>query len=218
VASELMAMERGPIMVVFKCPWNFDFTRFCRTMSSSIVDEAVEIHEPVVPQATVPVRGDAHQRVTRGSQAKTCKARKHGGAGLRHLKLTVSPDVDEGLQLTPNVLGHLYSGPMTYSIDLKNRVVSFHHTKHVMKAFADMNIIPLYLPPYTPQWQPIEYVFSTVKKSFRATAMDSIPLEDRVMGCISSKVCDIGITYRSIFRHCWKLARSNALYIEGAST
>jgi len=96
--------------------------------------------------------------------------------------------------------------------------VSFHHTKHVMKAFADMNVTPLYLPPYTPQWQPIEYVFSTVKKSFRATALDSIPLEDRVMGCISSKMCDIDITYRGIFSHCWRLARRNVLHIEDCRT
>jgi tRNA1(Val) A37 N6-methylase TrmN6 len=42
VASELLGREGGPVMVVLKCPWNFDFTRLCRAMQGvSIVTHKV---------------------------------------------------------------------------------------------------------------------------------------------------------------------------------
>lgn len=41
------------------------------------------------------------------------------------------------------------------------------------------NIIPLFIPPYTPQCNPIEEVFSVLKGIFRSLDY-SLPLEDRV--------------------------------------
>lgn len=47
--------------------------------------------------------------------------------------------------------------------------VSFHHS-HVVKQFAtDKNLILLYVPPYSPWYNPIEGVFSIIKRHFYKT-------------------------------------------------
>lgn len=47
--------------------------------------------------------------------------------------------------------------------------VSFHHS-HVVKQFAtDKNLILLYVPPYSPWYNPIEGVFLIIKRHFYKT-------------------------------------------------
>lgn len=57
--------------------------------------------------------------------------------------------------------------------------VAFHKTKAAKKLMEANNIIPLFIPPYTPQCNPIEEVFSVLKGIFRSLDY-SLPLEDRV--------------------------------------
>jgi len=38
-----------------------------------------------------------------------------------------------------------------------------HHTKAVTKQAEDLNIVLLFLPPYSPQFNPIEFIWKTVK-------------------------------------------------------
>ena len=45
--------------------------------------------------------------------------------------------------------------------------VNFHKTKNVKALFEKHKIIPLYIPPYSPRCNPIEEVFSVLKRIFR---------------------------------------------------
>ena len=45
--------------------------------------------------------------------------------------------------------------------------VMFHKTKQVMNSFNSKKLIPIFIPPYSPQFNPIEIVFSIVKSQVR---------------------------------------------------
>ena len=57
--------------------------------------------------------------------------------------------------------------------------VAFHKTKAARALMESNNLIPLFIPPYTPQCNPIEEVFSVLKGIFRSLDY-SLPLEYRV--------------------------------------
>lgn len=46
--------------------------------------------------------------------------------------------------------------------------VSFHHNNEAIKVLLDHDLKPLFIPPYSPQYNPIEEFFSLVKKHFRS--------------------------------------------------
>jgi transposase len=88
--------------------------------------------------------------------------------------------------------------------------VSFHHAKVVRTAFADKKVVPLYLPPYTPQWQPVEYVFSRLKREYRSLASHGHGLGDRVI----ASICIVGsseYSFTNTFQMCWNLAKAGCL-------
>ena len=62
--------------------------------------------------------------------------------------------------------------------------VSFHKTRAVQALLSENNITPLFIPPYTPQCNPIEEVFSVLKNIFRSLELD-IPFEDRILGSLN---------------------------------
>ena len=66
--------------------------------------------------------------------------------------------------LKENVLPRLVG---TKAIIMDN--VSFHKTRAVRSLLDSFGVIPLYIPPYSPRCNPIEEVFSLVKRSFRNT-------------------------------------------------
>jgi transposase len=70
-----------------------------------------------------------------------------------------------------------------------------------------MKIIPLYLPLYTPQWQPIEYVFGTIKRYYRSFDFEDGLFEERVI----SSICLADTDFGTIFNHCMRLAIKNIL-------
>jgi transposase len=45
--------------------------------------------------------------------------------------------------------------------------VPFHHSKETLNAIKDKGCTPLFIPPYSPRFNAIEYVFSAVKRSYR---------------------------------------------------
>lgn len=53
--------------------------------------------------------------------------------------------------------------------------VRFHHSKDVIALFDSHGLQPLFIPPYSPRCNPIEEVFSLLKRKFRnATAQDKL--------------------------------------------
>ena len=48
--------------------------------------------------------------------------------------------------------------------------VSFYKTKDVLDSFNKRKLTPLFIPPYTPECNPIENIFSVVKNTYRKLA------------------------------------------------
>ena len=99
---------------------------------------------------------------------------------------------------------------------------SFHYAEPVKRALKTRGISPLFLPPYTPQWQPIEHVFHTLKHCCRMSHNDAHPTnnerahslttEDRVTAAISCIDGSSDQPFSRTFRHCWRLIQSCQLY------
>jgi len=96
--------------------------------------------------------------------------------------------------------------------------VSFHHTALVRQGFASKRIEVLYLPPYTPQWQPIEYVFSRLKRAYRQVDIMEAPFLDRVEGVLALAHCSSRQPFLATFEHCWALATREVLWADNPST
>lgn len=92
--------------------------------------------------------------------------------------------------------------------------LSSHKTKLVHKVAQDRNITLMFLPPYTPQWQPIEYVFSRFKQLYRCLALSdrSQSIEDIVLGAVAflDSAAFEG-SYAPTFDHCRRLALANVV-------
>ena len=46
--------------------------------------------------------------------------------------------------------------------------IAFHRSKETLDAINDMRCTPLYIPPYSPRFNAIEHVFSTIKHAYRS--------------------------------------------------
>ena len=51
--------------------------------------------------------------------------------------------------------------------------VSFHHSREVVEATVSKGCKLLYIPPYSPRYNAIEYAFSSIKRSYRAICSDA---------------------------------------------
>jgi transposase len=47
--------------------------------------------------------------------------------------------------------------------------IQFHHSKETMSAFRSAGIRPLFVPPYSPEFNAIENIFSMLKRQYRRT-------------------------------------------------
>jgi transposase len=57
--------------------------------------------------------------------------------------------------------------------------ISFHHSKDVLDILKNANIVPLYIPPYSPRCNPIEEVFSMMKRKFRSLD-DTLTFKEKI--------------------------------------
>lgn len=53
--------------------------------------------------------------------------------------------------------------------------VAFHKSKAVLAAFERMGKIPVFIPPYSPEFNPIENVFSYIKSAYRPKLFEANP-------------------------------------------
>ena len=104
------------------------------------------------------------------------------------------------------------------TLDFDGRDVAFldnasiHKSGSVMNAFRNKQVTPLFLPPYTPQFQPIEHCFSVLKHRFRQLSLSSAVGDDpmsmpstavvkeRIDRCIQSLT---SACLKHIFIACW---------------
>ena len=73
------------------------------------------------------------------------------------------------------LLAHLntFNGQNPHSVVILDNA-SIHHTPEVIKAIQDMGAIIHFLPPYSPDYNPIEELFSKVKSIMRALENEEI--------------------------------------------
>lgn len=87
--------------------------------------------------------------------------------------------------------------------------VSFHKSQCVIDALVSRDMVALFNAPYTPEWNPVEYIFSKVKRLFvrgRHPTDDEnrdAYIEERIGNALDA-VTDID-TF-NCFKHCWRLA------------
>jgi transposase len=73
--------------------------------------------------------------------------------------------------------------------------VSFHYNKAALAFLEARNIKPLYIPPYSPQFNPIEEVFSKVKREFRRQLANQVDFTSAVHIGIKSSKTPKGFTH-----------------------
>ena len=94
---------------------------------------------------------------------------------------------------------HAMNAPMGSTLIMDN--VQFHHSKETIRSIQDKNWRVLFVPPYSPRFNAIEYVFSMLKREYRQNCPkhhdSSHPLEyfDLLTGCIQSSG-----NFRNIFQ------------------
>ena len=85
--------------------------------------------------------------------------------------------------------------------------IRFHHNKDVLKIIADHGKEVIFVPPYSPQYNPIEHAFSSMKKTFRDMQEEEtelIPLSiERLDDFVDAyKACKQPNDWRKTFEHC----------------
>lgn len=100
---------------------------------------------------------------------------------------------------------------------------SIHKTTHVMDTLIGRGLTPCFLPPYTPDFQPIEHCFSVLKNAFRrlpSATIDTPPtsttdVERRLEESFPALTPP---SMSSFFRACWRRAASFLVSSERAAT
>lgn len=68
---------------------------------------------------------------------------------------------------------------------------SIHHAKKVKKQFLDLGIRVLYLPPYSPELNPIEEAWSKIKAKLKRekarNIFDYVAAIEKLRSCVSAK-------------------------------
>jgi transposase len=81
---------------------------------------------------------------------------------------------------------------------------SIHKTKTILETLESKQFIPIYIPPYTPECNPIENIFSVVKNRFRKTiAIDNAKLHPTIIEEIVSTLNGPKL-FKSVFEHMQK--------------
>jgi transposase len=83
---------------------------------------------------------------------------------------------------------------------------SFHKTRSVRNAISSCGMTCAYLPPYTPQFQPVEHCFATLKSMYRRTSpacdrFDPTDIATRLLQCLDKlRSHSLG----NLFTACWE--------------
>lgn len=81
---------------------------------------------------------------------------------------------------------------------------SIHRARVVQDACRAANITPWYLPPYSPEYQPVEHVFSVIKNCYRRQPTPQEPTMALVTGRVEHGLARVSeSTLRHTFDHCW---------------
>ena len=85
--------------------------------------------------------------------------------------------------------------------------VSFHKSKDVLKAIEDSGKNVIFVPPYSPQYNPIEHVFSSMKNSFRRMKEE----ESELIPLTIERLDDFVDAWKYCEQPCWKKTFNHCL-------
>jgi transposase len=68
--------------------------------------------------------------------------------------------------------------------------VAFHKSKASISAFNTLCLDPIFIPPYSPEYNPIEMVFSTIKRRFRSKEWSNMKQFKDYLTTIVSEIAD----------------------------
>lgn len=85
--------------------------------------------------------------------------------------------------------------------------VAFHRNKYIQQAILTAGKVPLFVPPYCPQLNPVEHTFSSIKRLFRESRVSSIePLNPEDVGIFLEIFRELGPQdWTRTFRHCLRM-------------
>ena len=66
---------------------------------------------------------------------------------------------------------------------------SIHHCDEVLTTLRDIGVIVHFLRPYSPDFNPIEEVFSEVKTQLRALCSQSLEVKEAVLASFCTIIC-----------------------------
>ena len=86
-----------------------------------------------------------------------------------------------------NLLPHLmpFNGTNPHLVVILDNC-SIHHVPEVAKSIQDVGELLIYLPPYSPDLNPIEELFSKVKKVMKSSEMDQNDIETLLSASFAS--------------------------------
>jgi len=84
--------------------------------------------------------------------------------------------------------------------------VQFHKSTTVLNSYRIRNFVPVFIPPYSPQYNPIEYFFSSLKAKVRRYNHETF---ESITHVVSETIKLISNSNsNNIFNHCAKLCRA----------
>lgn len=142
-----------------------------------------------------------------------------GGRMRCSLLMAVTNDQVVGWKLVPGSINSIIFADFMSTLDTKERDVilldnaSIHKTHTVQDTMISRGLTPCFLPPYTPEFQPIEHCFSVIKNAFRrlpvteadGALIKSADMTARVETSISSLTPE---SLHNQFSACWQRAEA----------
>lgn len=151
-------------------------------------------------------RAVCHRMLVRGTRISTVAAISSTGlVGLHITTGTVNGDVFSDFikgTLIPNMLP--YDGFNPTSVVIMDNC-SVHHVDEVKKLLEDAGIVLIYLPPYSPDFNPIEMAFSYIKQylkqhdSVAAAISDPCSLVQSAFNSITTDQCRSWVTHTHVY-------------------
>jgi transposase len=137
-----------------------------------------------------------------------------GGRMRWSLLMAVSNDAVVGWKLTKGSFNATMFAEFMETLDTNERDIvlmdnaSIHKTRLVQDTILERGLTPCYLPPYTPEFQPIEHCFAVMKTKFRSimnTEYSPDKLDSTMQDRVGKSVSVLNaFMLANQFEACWK--------------
>lgn len=182
-----------------------DYDAFVNQLDTILSDDIISVDETAVYAATLPTHGYARRGQRVFQSTRVPKSRQRFSVVLAATSTTVfahhiaASFNTQSFLIFVRSLAHL---PQRYVL-LDN--VRFHHSACVREAIASMGKVVVYVPPYSPECNPVEMVIHSFKNAFRRLVQHEGT--NHIEECITSAL-SLTKTSPALFEHSRKESRS----------